>query len=418
VTTLPTRLTGEGIPELLDVRGEAVLALEDLAPLNRWRKGEGDAVYATPRNAVAGLMASRGDIAPPTRVRVVFFELMGAGHMNFADEAVALSTMCTWGLPIIDPICVIQSEAAVESAVSKMETALSSFNLPTDGLVLKVTSLSLRKALGTSRRAPYWALAYKWNNQSATSRLLRVSWQVGRTGRVTPVAHFDPARLGGVTIARASLHNPSTISRLDLQRNDIVVLERAGGVIPKVTQVLKVLRTGRELPVAVPNRCVCCRHSLRREGGGLFCDNPMCVDRRVARLRYFLGPKGLGVSGVGPVAARRLVETAGIRSPIDLLTLRWERLEEAVKLGGLSEVAGARLHGRLKVAHTFPVSHWLAALSIPGVGPVRGKQLLAQYGSLQGVLASESLPVEYRGEVHRLKVWLMEMQGVGKGAAR
>ena len=268
-----------------------------------------------------------------------------------------------------------------------------------DGLVVKLDELALWRELGYTARSPRFALAYKFPAEEKETRLLEVVFQVGRTGRVTPVGILEPVFLEGSEVSRVSLHNESYIEELDVRIGDFVLVHKAGGVIPEVLRVLKERRTGEEKPIRWPERCPECGHRLLKEGKVHRCPNPLCPAKRFEALRHYASRKAMDIQGLGEKLIERLLEKGLVKDVADLYRLKKEDL---VGLERMGEKSAQNLLRQIEESRHRGLERLLYALGLPGVGEVLARNLAAKFQTMDRLLEAgleELLEVEEVGEL-------------------
>lgn len=326
---VPLRLSGTDVPPVLEVRGEVYMTNSDLVALNEQQRAAGLPPYANTRNLAAGAMRMLDPrICAERRLRVFchgvgYCEgLRSTKHMDFLHE------IGEYGLP---PTPLVQCFSSFDAAVDhcdRLVESLHELDFEVDGLVLKVNDFAQRQRLGATSKSPRWVVAYKWEKWEATTRLLAIKVQVGKTGTITPVAELEPVQLAGTTVSRASLHNAEEIQRKDIRPGDVVVVEKAGKIIPHIVRVEKHERT-TELPAyRFPEACPACGTGLVKDEGGVYirCPNISCPSQLKERLRYYAGRNSMNVEGLGETLIDQLVETGLVRSFADLYRLTEEQL--------------------------------------------------------------------------------------------
>lgn len=320
------------LPDRVELRGEIYLPLSRFEEINKERREQELESFKTPRNLAAGTI--RLDNPESIRSRGLKVILFAWGEWEPLESQPAsqiefLEMIEEWGLPCIRPLGRIQfRDGSIPSLPYKQyKEHLSSLDMPTDGLVLKADSLSLRNALGIGSRSPNWAVAYKFKPESASTIVREIVFDVGRTGVLAPVAEFDPVELDGRTISRASLHNPAFIKRMDIREGDRVRVELRGHTIPILMAVQTGLRGADSRPFTPPADCPGCGCSLPSEGR-LRCGNPACPPKRLKQILHLI--QSAGVKGMGPVSCKALME--GLADRAELLERNWKK-EDLLNLG-------------------------------------------------------------------------------------
>ena len=365
---VPLRLSGEDVPPLLEVRGEIYMRNSDLVLLNQLQKRKGLPPFANTRNVTAGsirLLDPR--ICAERRLRlfchgVGYCEgLKSATHMQFFDE------LAGFGLPVSPRIeCFENFDAAVEHCQSLIES-LHELDFEIDGLVLKVNSFEQRERLGSTTKSPRWMIAYKFEKYEATTRLNEILVQVGKTGTITPVADLQPVELAGTTVSRASLHNADEIGRKDVRPGDMVVVEKAGKIIPHIVRVEKHERKGEPPKFKFPTTCPECGSKLAKDEGGVYirCLNVNCPAQLKERIRYFAGRNAMDIEGLGDKLVDQLVSTKMVGGYGDLYRLDPHQLGELERMGRKST---EKLLAAVEASKTRGLARLLAALAIRHVG--------------------------------------------------
>ncbi len=377
IADIPLQLP-EGAPVELEVRGEVFLSRRRWEELNRERDDRGEARFANPRNAASGTMKLL-DSREVARRRLQFlpWQFLGA-----VDHARAMENLAAWGFATM-PAKVEGDLDTVLKFIEKQSEARLKLPFDTDGVVIKVKDLAIQEQLGATDRVPRWAIAYKYPAIQSTTEVLGITWQVGRTGKLTPVAELAPVEVAGSTVKRATLHNPDELSRLAVRVGCRVFIEKGGDVIPKVVAVVPgSVPDGAELP-AVPSACPVCGGSVGKDSEdevAVRCLNPECPAKLEARLLHLGSRSALDIEGLGDSLVEQLVATQRFAQPWDLFTLLREPAQGLAFLAGLerfAEKSAQNLMRELDEARTRPLARWIHALGIPFVG-VKTAELLAE----------------------------------------
>jgi len=407
IRTIPLRLleTEEPAPELLEVRGEVYMNLDEFRKLNEQRLARGEPPFANPRNAAAGSLRQLDPAV--TASRPLYIYCYGIGEVvgrSFETHWEVLQALKRWGLRV-NPLT--ERCRGIEAAIAyhhRLEHQRHGLPYETDGIVIKVDSLALQERLGTKTRSPRWALAYKFAATQATTRVLRIEVNVGRTGAVTPMAVMEPVEVGGVTVSRATLHNEDEVKRKDVRVGDWVLVQRAGDVIPEVVKVITERRTGQEVPFQMPTHCPVCGTRLVRPPGEAVtrCPNPDCLGALRRAILHFASKTAMDIDGLGEKIIDQLMENGLVRSIPDLY-----RLTEAdlLPLERFAEKSAANLVGAIQRSKTVPLHRFIYALGIRYVGEATA-QLLAQHFESLDRLAQAS------------EEELLQIEGIGPQVAR
>jgi DNA ligase (NAD+) len=384
----------DGLPEMVEIRGEVYLARSVLDELNRDRRAAGDREFANPRNAAAGairLLDPRE--ASRRRLAVWCYQLARAdGHQEDSHVA-ALEWLGDLGFPISPGLELCSGIAEVEAFIERWEARRKDLDYDTDGIVIKVDRSSERAALGSTTRSVRWAVAYKFPPEGRTTKLEDILIQVGRTGVLTPVAVLEPVSIAGSTVSRATLHNFDEVARLDARVGDTVWVTKGGEVIPKVVGVVHSERPSGSVPFVAPAACPVCQTPVERqvEEVALRCPNVGCPAVVGARLRHFVSRGAMEIEGLGGRSLEQLVEAGLVTDEASLWDLESETL---AALPGWGEISAANLLNELDRARTRPLHRLLFALGIPHVGERAAKVLAARFGSIDRLIAAEAEAIE------------------------
>ena len=399
IRSIPLTLRGDGavIPRRLEVRGEVFLPLEAFQKMNREREEAGQAVFANPRNAAAGSLKQLDSTITAKRPLDIFCH--GAGILegvSFASHAEFRVALQQWGLRPVPLGRVCHEIAEVFRYRDEIEGRRDELPYEIDGLVVKVNSTHLQQRLGQIARSPRWAIAYKFKPRQATTRILDIQPNVGRTGTLTPVASLVPVPIGGVIVKSASLHNMDEIARKDIRIGDTVLVERAGDVIPYVVKVLDEKRTGEEKKFVMPDRCpVCGSEVFREEGEAAYrCIGLSCPAQLKESLKFFGSRGALDIEGLGEKLIDQLVERGLVHDVADLYSLTKEQLAGLERMAARS---AQKLLDALARSKQSTLPRCLTALGIRHVGEATAKLLAEHFGDLKKIeQASENDLMEVR----------------------
>ena len=397
ITSVPLRLTGPDVPEVLEVRGEVFLPVAAFRELNEKLTEAGRPPFANPRNAAAGSLRQKDPRVTATRPLDLI--LHGVGVTSVDDPGTHsgwYERLRGWGLPVSDLFNVTEELDGVREYIEHYREHRHDPPYEIDGVVVKVDRLDLQRALGATSRAPRWAIAYKYPPEEVTTRLLRIEVNVGRTGRVTPFAVMEPVLVSGSTVENATLHNADELARKGVLIGDMVVLRKAGDVIPEVVGPVVDLRSGSERAFEFPTRCPACDTVLAREEGGVDwrCPNARsCPAQLRERLFHLASRGGLDIEVLGYEAVVALLDSGLLTDEGDLFTLTAEKLATSPffvnKQGSLTVNAGKLLRN-LEEARGRPLWRILVALSIRHVGPTAARALAAGFGSVDAIASSSA----------------------------
>ena len=382
---LMLRAGGQAIPKRLEIRGEVFLPLKAFQKMNRDREEQGQSVFANPRNAAAGSLKQLDPTITAKRPLDIFF------HGTGIIEGVQFATHCEfregleqWGLKPVPLGRLCRGLQEIFRYRDEMEARRDQLPYEIDGLVVKVNSTALQQRLGQIARSPRWAIAYKFKPRQATTRILDIQANVGRTGTLTPVASLETVPIGGVMVKSASLHNMDEIARKDIRIGDTVVVERAGDVIPYVVKVLTEKRTGDEKQFVMPERCpVCGSEVFREEGEAAYrCIGISCPAQLKESLKFFGSRGALDIEGLGGKLIDQLVERGLVRDVADLYGLEKEQL---AGLDRMAAKSAQNLLDHLARSKHATLARCLTALGIRHVGEATAKLLADHFGELRKI---------------------------------
>jgi len=374
-------LSVEGLPKVIEFRGEVYLPEPAFAALNRSREKAGEPLFANPRNAAAGtlkLLDSREVARRP--LAVVFYGLGEVVGSKAGSQAELHRQIDQWGLPGHTWFRHVQGAEGVLEAVRKLDKDRAAFPFATDGAVIKVNRFDQQKVLGATDKAPRWAIAYKYAPEQAETRLHGVTFQVGRTGVITPVAELDPVQLSGTTVSRATLHNFEEIARKDIRVGDLVTVEKAGEIIPAVISVNLKKRPKDSQPIPPPKQCPVCGGPLRKEEVFLRCTSRDCVGQLKRRLQHFAHRGAMDIEGMGEVMVGQLVDAGLVQHLEQIYRLTAEQLEDLERMG---EKSTTNLLAGIEASKTRPLWRLVFGLGIPQVGAVLAEALSRHFQSLE-----------------------------------
>ncbi len=406
---IPLRLACDGPPPRhLEVRGEAYMREADRIALNEKLRARGDKTFINTRNATAGSLKQLDPrIVAERPLRAVFYALGHTEGISYDTHTDELAALRAFGLTVPDAWRTADSMVKAEAQARAMKENEGDLPYEIDGCVIKVNDNEVCRQLGLKTNVPAYAVAYKrpeWFNE-ATTKLLRIVVQVGRTGVLAPVAEVEPVFLDGTTISRITLHNAEDIKRKDVRIGDTIVIKRAGRVIPAVVRVVDDRRTGTETPFAMPGKCPSCGGPVyqRKLSDGdraevaLRCENEECPAQQARLLEYFASRTALNIEGLGEVVADKLVERGLAYTPFDLFRLELKPLAD-LNLGTdeeprqLGEKTAQKILDALAEARTAPLAKWLYALGLPSVGETSAFKLAGCHRDIHELAHSQKLP--------------------------
>ncbi len=400
--SVPVRLQDK-VPALIEIRGEVFITKADFLALNKRQADAGERLFANPRNAAAGGLRQLDPRITATRPLSLFAYAQGESSAPVAETHWDyLHQLEQWGFSVNPLSRRVRDAAEAEAFQNEMALLRSGLDYDIDGVVYKINDLGLQRRLGFVGRAPRWAIAWKFPAEQANTVLLGIRIQVGRTGALTPVAELQPVNVGGVLVARATLHNEDEIARKDIRVGDTVVLQRAGDVIPQIVSVVTERRPADATPFAYPETCpVCGSHAVRPPGeavrrctGGL-----ICAAQRVERLIHFVSRAAFDIDGLGEKSIREFYEAGWLHSPADLFRLP-EREAEIAGREGWGKLSARNLSRAIEAKRRISLERLVYALGIRRIGEANARLLARHYGSFAewraGMIAATIIGSEAR----------------------
>ncbi|MEL6650816.1 MAG: NAD-dependent DNA ligase LigA [Bacteroidota bacterium] len=339
IRTVPLQLRGDNFPSSLEVRGEVIMMRDDFDRLNAEREKEGLAPLMNPRNTTAGTLKQQDSAAVAKRSLVFFAFYLAADDLKETTDSENMRLLQEWGFRLGGSHTVKENMDEVISYLDEWEIQRGDLPYDIDGIVIKVNEIGLREEIGYTAKAPRWAIAYKYKAEEAVTQLESVSYQVGRTGKVTPVANLKPVLLAGTLVKRASIHNADEIERLDLHEQDTVMVEKGGEIIPKIVGIKLDKRSRKALKITFPTHCPECNTLLVRKEGDAnhYCPNiDGCPPQIKGRIIHFASRRALDIDGLGTEIVNQLVDAGLISTYADLYELTYEQLIELERFADLS----------------------------------------------------------------------------------
>ena len=380
-------LSVEGLPKVIEFRGEVYLPEPAFASLNRAREKAGEPLFANPRNAAAGtlkLLDSREVARRP--LAVVFYGLGEVVGAKTESQVELHRQIGKWGLPGHSWFRHVKGAEGVLESVRELDKDRANFPFATDGAVIKVSRFDQQRVLGSTDKAPRWAIAYKYAPEQAETRLHAITFQVGRTGVITPVAELDPVQLSGTTVSRATLHNFEEIARKDIRVGDLVTVEKAGEIIPAVISVNLKKRPKDSKPIHPPKQCPVCGGPLRKEEVFLRCTSRDCVGQLKRRLQHFAHRGAMDIEGMGEAMVSQLIDAGLIQHLEQIYDLTAGPLADLERMG---EKSAANLIEGIEASKQRPLWRLIFGLGIPQVGAVLAEALARHFQSLEKLEKAE-----------------------------
>jgi DNA ligase (NAD+) len=416
MAAVPQRLHGPA-PERIEIRGEVFMTKADFLALNAAQEAAGAKVFANPRNAAAGSLRQLDARITAGRRLSLFAYAMGHSSERVAHTHWEyLERLRGWGFEVNPLSKPLASEADAAAFQAEIGAARASLAYDIDGVVYKIDDLSLQERLGYVGREPRWAIAWKFPAERATTVLLDIAIQVGRTGALTPVAQLQPVNVGGVLVTRATLHNEDEIKRKDVRVGDTVVLQRAGDVIPQVVSVVLERRPIDSVPYAFPDRCPVCNSAAVRPPGEVVkrCTGGLtCAAQVEERLVHFVSRAAFDIEGLGDKTVRELIAAGLLRGPADIFALPQHEAEIAAR-DGWGETSARNLSRAIESRRRIPLARFIYALGIRRIGEANAKLLGRHYGSFANWRARMTEAVAIGSDA---RVDLASIVGIGPAIA-
>ncbi len=388
VRSVPLRLQGDGWPDYFEIRGEILMPYASFDRLNAEREANGEALFANPRNAAAGTLKQQSSAVVARRgLDCTRYQLAG-DNLPFTNHWESLQKARAWGFKVSDRMRICHNAAQIDDFIRYWDTARHELPFPTDGVVIKVNDFAVRRQLGFTAKAPKWAVAYKFKAEQALTRIDSISFQVGRTGAITPVANLEPVLLAGTTVRRATLHNAEQMALLDIRPGDMVYVEKGGEIIPKITGVELSQRPADSRPFEYITHCPECGTALVRYEGEAkhYCPNQSgCRPQIIGRIIHFIRRKALDIEGLGEETVELLYDNALVRTVADLYDLRAEQLSPLPRLG---EKSAENIIRSIERSKEVPFARVLFGLGIRFVGETTAKYLAEHFRTLDAVMAA------------------------------
>ena len=391
ISSIPLRLYGENLPSLIEVRGEVFMPKSGFLSYNQRALVRGEKLFMNPRNAAAGSLRQLDSRVTAARPLDVFFYSIGEfnGEHNPSSHLEVLEMLHGYGLKVCPDWKLISGVESCLRYYSYLQTKRNNLPYEIDGIVYKANRLEYQGLLGSSSRAPRWAVAHKFPAQEEFTVIEDVEFQVGRTGSITPVARLRKVFVGGVNVSSATLHNMDELLRKDVRVGDTVIVRRAGDVIPEVVKVAKEFRSANSQPVELPTQCPVCQSDIGHEEGEVVVrcmGGFLCSAQRKEGIRHFASRQALDIKGLGVKVIDQLVDSQLINDPSDLYELTLEQLSDLERMGGKS---AANLIESLEKSKSTTFARFLYALGIREVGEVTASALTEHFRSLEELISAD-----------------------------
>ncbi len=387
IRSLPLRL--QGAPEgELEVRGEVCMTREDFAELNRAREEAEEPLFANPRNAAAGsLRQLNHHVTASRKLKIYLYYIQDAAKHGIGSQWELLERLSAWGLPTQRSKALCSNLSQIEEYLALWGNERLTNSVNTDGVVLKLNDLALREWLGSTAKAPRWAIAFKFPPEEKRTKILDIEITVGRTGALTPTAHLEPVQLSGTTVQRASLHNQDEIDRKDIRIGDVVWVHKAGEIIPEVLRVDLALRDGNQQPYRIPYVCPACKSTAVRlpTEAAIRCPNKSCPAQLQEEILHFVSRQCMDINGIGEKLVAQLTTSGMLRNVADIYDLRVESLAGLDRMG---EKSANKLVEAIAASKERPLPAVLNALGIRNVGKKTALDIATYFRGMDALIAA------------------------------
>jgi DNA ligase (NAD+) len=385
IRSIPLRVEAPGLPERFEVRGEVFMSSDTFDKLNKEREDVGEALLANPRNAASGALKLQ-DSREVARRKLDFYAYFLLGdNLPYTTHLESITQLSNWSFNVSPTFCLCPTIDHILTYIHDWESKRFDLPLAIDGIVIKVNNFAQQQELGFTSKSPRWAIAYKYKAEAAQTLLQSITYQVGRTGAVTPVANLQPVLLAGTTVKRASLHNANEIERLGLCIGDTVLIEKGGEIIPKVTGVVLEKRLASAQAVAYPSECPACQSPLYRNEGetAYYCPNEKgCPPQLMARIEHFIQRKAMDIDSLGPETIELLFQQGWVKTPADLYDLRADQL---LQLEGFKQKKVQNILDGIEKSKQVSFIQVLFAIGIRYVGATTAEKIALHFKSMEAL---------------------------------
>ncbi len=368
------------VPQVLEVRGEIYLSNKEFQRLNEEREEEGEPQFANPRNAAAGsLKLLDPRITAKRNLRIFTYAIGYYEDLELKTHIQCLELLRVFGFPVNPHTRLCKNIEAVIHYCNEWDKRCRELDYMVDGMVIKINSLALHDQLGATSKAPRWVISYKYQPEQAVTKIEEIAVQVGKTGTITPVANLTPVLLSGTTVSRATLHNFDEMRRKDIRVGDLVIVQKAGEIIPQVVSVLKEKRDGTERIFEEPSTCPECKSTVVKDGVYLRCYNSLCMSQAKRRIQYFASRDAMDIEGLGPALIEQLVDKGLVKDYADIYSLRHDDL---VNLERMGEKSSSNLIRAIEESKHRDLDRLICALGIGNVGSHTAEVLANHFDTL------------------------------------
>ncbi|WP_353130516.1 NAD-dependent DNA ligase LigA [Parapedobacter pyrenivorans] len=398
IKKIPTKLRTDGYPDLFEIRGEILMHRAAFQRLNNERIENGELAYANPRNFAAGTIKLQNSAEVARRPLDCFLYFLYSDNRNrlFNNHWDSLQAVKSWGFHVSEHTALCTSIEEVFAFIAKWEEARHDLTYDIDGIVIKVNDYGQQEELGFTAKSPRWAISYKYKAEQVETLFQSVSYQVGRTGAVTPVANLKPVLLAGTTVKRASLHNANEIERLDLREGDTVFVEKGGEIIPKVMGVNLLKRKPDAQPILYPLLCPVCETPLVRKDGEAvhYCPNEDgCPPQIVGRMQHFIGRKALDIEGMGDETIETFFRLGLLHNITDIYALK-DKQDELIQLERFGQKSIDNMIAGIEKSKEKPFEKVLFALGIRYVGETVAKKLANHFKTIDALMVASKEEIQ------------------------
>ena len=380
IKNIPLMLNGNNIPKIIEIRGEVIIPISHFKKLNLID----DKKFSNPRNAAAGTLRQLDSTI--TASRPLLFLPWGVGHyekLNIGNEEKFIELISEWGFTLLGEFEKMITSEDIWENYNKILKQRENLDYEIDGLVLKLNSYQEQTDLGFTSKFPRWAVALKFPSSIAETKVIDITYQVGRTGIITPVAELEEINISGVNVKRATLHNFDQLKKLNINIGDNVLVERAGDVIPKIRKVSRKVNNKQLMP---PKNCLSCSQDLEFEGSYLYCKNIDCHDQIIQRLSYFVSKKSFNIDGLGEKILLNLHSNNLIKRTSDIFKIT---IEDISKLEGLGDKSAENIVNEINSKKLISLNNFINSLSIRNVGETVSKLLSENFRTIQNLINVE-----------------------------
>ncbi len=398
IKSVPLQLKGD-YPPKFDIRGEIILPFDGFNKMNEERLANGEELYRNPRNTASGSLKLQDSAEVAKRpLECLLYNLTGT-NLGVTTQFESLEKARSWGFKVPDAAVLATSVDDVVAFVNHWDTKRHELPYETDGIVIKVNNLQQQEELGYTAKAPRWAMAYKFKAEQVTTVLNEITYQVGRTGAITPVANLEPVELAGTTVKRASIHNADQIEKLDIRERDTVFVEKGGEIIPKIIGVDVAKRPANSQPTVYISHCPECETELVRTAGDAkhYCPNYNgCKPQIIGRIQHYISRKAMDIEGLGGETVALLVNEGLISNYSDLYELT---KAQVIPLERMAEKSADNLINGIKASVAIPFERVLYAIGIRYVGETVAKKLAKHYKSIHNLMEASQEDLEQVDEI-------------------